>query len=91
MNIGKAIKYIRKTKGITQTRLAELAGLSANAMCSIENDKAFPNKDTINAISKALNVSVPYLLFASITEEDVPVEKQEIFKALHKPILELFG
>ena len=42
--------------------------------------------DTINKICDALEIPVSYLLFFSITEEDIPEEKKSIFNALKEPI-----
>ena len=89
MDIGKAIKTIRKAKGLSQKALAEKAGISANAMCSIENNDSFPNKSTISRICNALDIPISYLLFASITDEDVPEDKLPVFKALYEPIIKL--
>ena len=73
---------IRKAKGISQKVLAEKADISATALSIIETDKAWPTKTTINLICDALEIPVSYLLFASITEEDVPSERRAIFQAL---------
>lgn len=90
MNLGEAIKTFRKKKGITQKELAEKSGISANALCSIEKDKAFPSKETIKSICDVLDIPTSLLFFASLTDEDVPQDKLAIFKALQKPIMELF-
>ena len=86
MDIGSAIKSIRTRKKITQKDLAAQCGISANALCSIEKNVSFPTKETIKRICDALQIPVSYLLFFSITEEDVPKEKQGIFNALKEPI-----
>lgn len=86
MDIGSAIKSIRTRKKITQKDLAAKCGISANALCSIEKNVSFPTKETIKRICDALQIPVSYLLFFSITEEDVPKEKQGIFNALKEPI-----
>lgn len=90
MNLGETIKDIRKRKGFKQRELADRAGISPNAMCSIEKNYSFPSKETIKAICDAMDVPVSYLLFASITDDDIPQDKLPIFKALQKPILDLF-
>lgn len=89
MDLGTAIKTIRKRKGITARELAIMTEISANAMCSIENNKAFPAKATINKICKALNIPPAYLLFFSITDEDLPAKSQALFKALYNPLKEV--
>lgn len=90
MDLGQAIKTLRKMKGISQKQLAEAAGISANALSSIERDEAWPTKTTINLICDALDIPTSCLLFASITEEDVPLHGRSVFRALKQPILELF-
>ena len=86
MDSGSAIKAVRTRKKITQKDLAAKCNISANALCSIEKNSSFPSKETINKICDALGIPVSYLLFFSITEEDVPAEKQSIFNALKEPI-----
>jgi transcriptional regulator with XRE-family HTH domain len=86
MDIGSAIKSIRTRKKITQKDLAAKCGISANALCSIEKNVSFPTKETIKRICDALQIPVSYLLFFSITEDDVPKDKQGIFNALKEPI-----
>lgn len=72
MDLGQAIKTMRKKKGASQKQTAAKAGISANALCSIEKNEAWPSKSTIYAICEALGIPVSCLLFASITDEDVP-------------------
>lgn len=82
MNTGDAIKNLRKKKGISQKELAQKCGLSANTLCSIENSESFPSRESIDKICKALDIPVSYLMFFSVTEEDVPAEKRIAFNAL---------
>lgn len=86
MDIGDAIKAIRTRKKITQKDLALKCNISANALCSIEKNASFPSKETIKKICDALEIPVSYLLFFSISEEDIPEEKISIFNALKEPI-----
>ena len=90
MNLGETIKDFRTKKGITQKELAKRCGISANAMCSIEKNKAFPSKETIQRICNAFEIPISLLLFSSLTDDDIPTHKIAIFKALQKPIIELF-
>ncbi len=82
MNVGDAIKNLRKNKGLSQKDLAQKCGLSANAMCSIEKNEAFPSRDSIDRICKALEIPTSYLMFFSVTDEDIPAEKRVAFKAM---------
>jgi transcriptional regulator with XRE-family HTH domain len=82
MNVGDAIKNLRKNKGLSQKDLAQKCGLSANAMCSIEKNEAFPSRDSIDRICKALEIPTSYLMFFSVTDEDIPAEKRVAFNAM---------
>lgn len=79
MELGNAIREIRKKKGLSQKVLAEKCKISTNALCQAELGKTFPSKTTINTICKVLDIPVSYLLFFSLTEEDVPEHKKELF------------
>lgn len=86
MDIGTAIKTIRKEKGISQKKLAEMVGISVNSLCQIEINASFPQKSTINKICDSLNIPVSYLLFFSISEDDIPDDKKAVFKSLNTAI-----
>jgi transcriptional regulator with XRE-family HTH domain len=89
MNLGTAVKLIRKEKGLSQKELAEHVGISVNALSQIEINASFPQKSTIQNLSAALDVPVAYLLFFSITEDDIPQEKRKIFAVLNTAIKDL--
>ena len=80
MDIGNAVKIIRKKKNITQKELANLCEISTNAICSIENGVTFPSKNSITKICKALDIPESYLLLFSISEEDIPDTWDEVFE-----------
>lgn len=86
MNIGTAIKTLRKERGISQKDLAEKAGLSPNALSQIELNEAFPQRSNINKICEALNIPVSYLLFFSISEDDIPDDKKAVFRSLNSAV-----
>ena len=67
--LGKRIKEIRKRRGFTQEKLAELAGIETPSMSNIENGKNYPNHETLEKISAALNVR-PFELY--IFEYNMP-------------------
>ena len=86
MEIGTAIKHLRKNKGLTQKVLAEMCDVSANAMNQIENNPSFPHKNTIDKICDVLEIPVSYLLFFSISEDDIPDEKKIVFNSLNDAV-----
>jgi len=82
MDIGNAVKTLRKVKGITQRELAQKCDISVNALCQIEKNVTFPHKNTIQKLCDVLQIPTSYLLFFSISEEDIPEEKRGLFKSL---------
>ena len=54
MNIGERIFEERKRKGLSQSELADLIGVSRQAVSKWENSTATPDLDKIVALSKVL-------------------------------------
>lgn len=86
MDLGSAIKAIRKEKKVNRKELAERSNLSITALYNIENNLSFPSKDTIDRICTSLGIPISYLMFYSITEDDVPEDKREFFKTAVGPV-----
>lgn len=86
MNLGNAIMTLRKEKKISRVKLAERSNLSITALYNIENNLSFPTKETIERICMSLEVPVSFLMFYTITEDDVPEEKRELFRFLQEPM-----
>ena len=86
MDIGTAIKTLRKEKNISQKKLAEECNISVNALCQIENNVSFPQKSTIRKICTVLGIPTSYLLFFSISDNDVPEDKRVVFNSLNSAI-----
>jgi len=62
MSTGDKIKKIRKTKGITQKKLGELAGIAEPTIRKYENGQLNPKKETLQKIASALDISFECLL-----------------------------
>ena len=66
--LGKGIKYYRKQKAITQKELAEMCGISNNAMCQIEQDNVIISITTLTSICIKLEGSKEQLMYKSIPD-----------------------
>lgn len=86
MDLGNAIKSLRKELKISRKELASKSEISITALYNIENNLSFPSKDTIHNLCSSLGIPVSYLMFYSLTEEDVPEEKREFFKTAVGPV-----
>ena len=56
--LGKRIREIRKSQGLSQERLAERAGISAQYVSNIERGKENPTLDLLLRLADALKVSL---------------------------------
>lgn len=72
MSIGQTIKLYRKEKGLTQSELAELIGVSMQAVSKWETNSGMPDIAQIVPLAKVLEISTDKLL-GNVDEE---VEKQ---------------
>ena len=62
MTIGEKIRYLRERMGITQSKLAEIAGLHPVSVRKYETNKMQPQQAQIERIADALNISTTAIL-----------------------------
>jgi len=86
MDIGNAIKKIRKKKKIQQNELATNSHISQTYLSQIENNKKKPNLSTLEKIGISLGVPIPVILFQSLTDDDVSEKKRDLFKLMSPAI-----
>ena len=81
---GDRIREIRDERGITQDRLAELAGISKGFLSDVENNKRNVSSDNLLKIADALGASADYLLRGdtkSVTQRSQVVIPSELSQA----------
>lgn len=62
-SIGERVSYIRKKRGYTQYKLAELADISIQFLSDIENNKKSMTVKTLRQIADSLNISTDYIIY----------------------------
>ena len=62
MNLGKKIKTLRQKNNLTCTDLANILGVTKQAVSLWENDNRLPPITTICFLSEIFDISVDYLL-----------------------------
>lgn len=74
-SFGQKLKQIRKSKNLTQSKLAELAGVSDKHISKIEVGVYFPTYKTLTKILKALDLSIEDvgLNLEHVTSNDNPL------------------
>lgn len=60
-NFGSRLKEIRRSRGLTQDKLAEMIDMDTPNLCKMENGNHFPQPKNLEKIAKALNVEVKEL------------------------------
>ena len=60
--IGKRIKNVRLAKGLSQSALAEVSGVSNQTICYIETGLKCPSLETLVALANSLSVTADELL-----------------------------
>lgn len=73
-NFGKKLKQIRKSKGLTQEKLAELADVHEKHISKLELGTMLPSFKTLNKILKALDINPQDvgISFEKVSENDNP-------------------
>ncbi len=71
MNLGKAIKLCRTQKNMSQSELAELAGISVSYLSLLERNKRDPNLSTVEQISEALKVPISIMMFLAVDRNEI--------------------
>lgn len=78
--LGQRIRNIRKSKGLTQEKLAELINIETPSLSYLETGKYAPSIDTLQKLSEVLNVQPwEFYYFTQVSDEQ---KKEELKKAL---------
>lgn len=88
MNLGKAIRELRKAADMNQEVLAKKAGITQAALSGIENGKR-PGERTLRKISAAMGVPESLIYVMGMEKGDVPEEKALLYDKLFPVIQEL--
>ena len=80
MNIGNAIKELRKEKGLNQSELAAACDLSQTALSQIESGVKRPNPGTMKKFCDFFEVPEMIIYLLATEEIDISVEKADIYK-----------
>ena len=95
MELGQVIGRLIKQKKLTQAEVAERIGKSPTALSQIVKGVYKPNPDTLDKICAVLEIPQPILYFLTISEDDIPEDKVDLYKmlapALRDFVYRIFG
>jgi transcriptional regulator with XRE-family HTH domain len=89
MNIGIAVKSVRKQLDITQYELAERCNLSQTSLSQIENGIKRPSPKTIKKICEVLEIPESVIYILGMQETDVPQNKKSVYDLIFPSIKNL--
>ena len=89
MNIGNAIRTIRKKYGMTQNQFAGHIGITQTHLSLLEKNKRNPSIDVLERMSQQVFIPLPILLWFSVDEKDVKEGMDESFRIMKPSIDEL--
>ena len=75
LNIGKSIKNLRKSKGVTQEQLSEILGVSCQSVSRWENEFCYPDIELIPIIASYFGVTVDELMCIHNISDKHKIEK----------------
>ena len=85
MFVGSRVKELRKKKGLTQQKLADMINVTKVSICCYEKGTRFPNLETFYDLVEKLDTTPDYLLGMDrkvVSEGDEPyisiVQKEEL-------------
>ena len=81
----RRLKLLRKSKGVSQEKLAKIISRNVETVSHLERGLSFPNADTFDRICEAL--STPPREFFSVSLEDG--EKQKLIDEIDTELLKL--
>lgn len=91
--LGRRIKEVRKAKGLTQEKLAEIIGIETGSLSAIESGRHFPSLITLEKIALYFDVELNIFFDFSdyLTEEEI-VKKttQNILKMKKQDICRIY-
>lgn len=89
MNIGAAIREVRKNRGISQVELSKAAGISQSALSFIEKGRTRAGGNTLQKLCKELNIAESLLYIMAVDKMDIPKNKRALYRELFPVIKEL--
>ncbi|WEA38584.1 helix-turn-helix domain-containing protein [Lysinibacillus fusiformis] len=91
MSLGERLKKARKSKGLTQEKLAEMIGTSRGVITNLEHDKIeTPQPLIINALCNFLEINLEWLLHGIGEMDNAEVVKSaKILSEIYNIVKEL--
>ena len=80
MEFGKKIKHYRSEKGLSQDNLAERIFVSRQTISNWENDKSYPDINSILLLSEVFEISIDDLIKGDVEKMKIEINTEEVEK-----------
>ena len=84
---GQMLKMLRIKRAEKSKKAAKGIGISVSLLSRLENDRVNMSEQVGKKISIYYDIPYPVLVWAGISEEDVPKKKREVFRII-KPAVD---
>jgi len=81
-NAGKIIKNLRKTKHLSQAKLAEICSISEGHVKNIESGSKPPGLDVLVRICNALGIPIEYIIINTLGDSPLTMPQFSIIEGL---------
>jgi transcriptional regulator with XRE-family HTH domain len=86
MNIGQAIRTLRKTESMNQEEFASSVGITQSYLSLIETGHKKPSLEVLQQMADIVNTPLPVLFWFGIERDDVDEKKQYAYDTLKPSI-----
>ena len=86
MNIGEAIRNLRKNKLMNQEEFAASVGITQSYLSLIEKGHKQPSLEVLQQMADILKTPLPVLFWFGIEKEDVSEDRQYVYEVLKPSI-----
>lgn len=86
MDIGTAIRTLRRKECLLQEEFAKRVGISQTYLSQIEKGHKKPSMDVLEAMAKDLKLPLPLMFWFGVDESDIEETKREAYRILKPSI-----
>lgn len=84
MDIGKALKYIRKERNLKAKEVSQITGMNPNTISMMESNKTVPSKSTLATIADLYKTDIARIYLMAIEPEDIPEKNRHLWDDFDK-------
>lgn len=84
MSLGNRLKDLRKKKGLNQTEMGEVLGVTLNTVFNIESGKSDMPSEMLKKASEFFEVSTDYLITGKESTGEISEEEREVLTAMRE-------